>query len=190
MKWFLIGLVSMFFLNGNVFAGNKEIIAFNKGERAGNLKWHSKYLKASENPNFGLENKKYDQLRIVVYISGNKGDFNLTENEVRTKVENKFRGSKINSDSDKGPFLDVSIVLVKSAFVVQLSYARQVYYFDEDLPFSNPKTKFNKLKLYGKPANTWERMTLGTGGGKPLLFNILDQQMDEFLNEYLKVNQK
>ena len=112
----------------------------------------------------------------VNYSSTEPQGANLTEKAITNSVESRLRSGRIFK-SETFNYLDVSVNIVG-------------YGFNIDLQFKRPFKDHRFPELYGY-ATTWERSMTGThSGASDFILSKLSEMTDEFLVEYLRVNEK
>lgn len=122
---------------------------------------------------------------VTLTVDLDPGRLALTEADIRNLVESRLRAAKIYTDEVRAymPIFSVQVNVVEDAFGVQLELTKALYdkaLYDSGLEFSGP-------------APTWSRWITGThnySGGGAFILSALSQLMDEFLADYLRVNQK
>ena len=101
----------------------------------------------------------------------------LTKDEIETAVRSRLRGARIYSDrrGEDLPILHVQVSVFKNTFAAIIQYNKIV----ED--------HASKLTNY---ATTWHTTgSIGThGGSSDLVMHAINGEIDEFIDEYLKVN--
>lgn len=107
----------------------------------------------------------------------------LTEGKIRAECELRLRQANLNAklvtpESTFLPSLYVSVHVVGAAFRITVKFDRLVSYKADGQEYETMGT-------------TWEEGLTGTHGGNPeYVIRGLDQGLENFLNEYLKVNAK
>ncbi len=131
----------------------------------------------------GLETANYKYIAVVVEdLHAGATSIGLTEDRIRTRVELRLRSAGLtpgNDSSKNATVLYVNINVQGDAFNIAVKYKRWVDFTTGD-------------RRYGYVATTWDADGAGTYGtlGAAFIMNSLDGLLDEFLNAYLKANQK
>lgn len=108
-----------------------------------------------------------------VSLDENTKKIGITEQAVRNLVESRLRSARIHGEKSKS-FLIVEISGIEDYFTVYLGYFPVV----------------QSQGGYGI-AETWRRIASGVyTGNKKSILAAFPNYMDEFINKYLKVNQK
>ena len=130
----------------------------------------------------GLETANYKSVAVLVEeLSADARRIGLTKDRIQTRVELRLRSAGLTpgKDSSKNEtYLYVRVKLGGSAYSAAVEYKRQVVFITGN-------------RRYRYLATTWESASIGTHArSRVYIMNALDQQLDKFLNEYLKANQK
>ena len=131
----------------------------------------------------GLETANYKHVAVLVegLTGADAGSMGLTKDRIQTRVELRLRSAGLipgKASSKSKTYLYVLIGVVRKAHSISVRYRRGVSFITGD-------------QQYRKSATTWNVASVGTHGGEAAyIINALDKYLDEFLNEYLKVNQK
>ncbi len=130
----------------------------------------------------GLETAKYKYIFIILERLGSEAsNIGLTFDSIYTRVELRLRSAGLTPDiegKNDDSYLYVNVFVVGAAYTVAVRYERRVIFTAGDQQY-----------IYYSP--TWESASIGTHArSRVYIMNALDQQLDKFLNEYLKVNQK
>lgn len=108
-------------------------------------------------------------------------EIGLIENRIATKIELKIRSIIIElvaESSDQDGWLYVNINVVHISFSIKVEYCRILYYLIGD-------------QHYITTGTTWNNSTTGThGNNSEYIIQSLGEEIDKFLNEFLKVNPK
>jgi len=130
----------------------------------------------------GLETANYKYVAVVIErLSADAGSLGLTEDRIRTRVELRLRSAGLTPGNDitkNLASLYVNVNVGGSAYSAAVEYKRQVIFITGN-------------RRYRYLATTWESASIGTHARSAVyIMNALDQNLDKFLNEYLKANQK
>ena len=117
-----------------------------------------------------------EPMSLVVEVSGDDEDVKkvgLTKERVQFAVESRLRGARLFRSYLSLPGLAVNL---DGAFTISMSYT---------------KTLFDSVSGKNSFAPTWDRSILGTHGqrGTEYIVSGLSELLDEFLTEYLRVNE-
>ncbi|MYG00376.1 hypothetical protein F4212_14775 [Candidatus Poribacteria bacterium] len=137
-----------------------------------------------------------------VGLQNDKAEADLTTTRIKTAVESRLRGARIyGGDSGKAtmhdPVLAVQVQIVGYAFWVGFSFVQNVITLraienilddpERELPIE--ATIGLASAFASSRAPTWEKATLGTHGGDAgYILQSVAEKMDQFINEYLRVN--
>ena len=132
----------------------------------------------------GLETSYYKKLHVTVkQIQPNSAA--ITAKKVQSFVELKLRQSGIFPAKDSFPYLYVTIKVIKNSFSINLEFVQKTYYHVRE---------GEKLKTYYSAGTTWRRGIVGLSDNpypsQKLVMSSLERLVNEFLIEYLRVNQK
>ena len=98
----------------------------------------------------------------------------LTKDRVQFAVESRLRGTRLFRSDIGSSALEVNIDVLGRAFNVTLHYN---------------KTLFDSVSGRNSLAATWQKGMIGThGSGADFIISTLSALMDQFLTEYLRVN--
>ena len=101
----------------------------------------------------------------------------LTKDAINTAAMRRLRTARLY-DSDQAPFLFVQVTILRGAiskvFSIRLQYRKVVY---------DPATE---IVMHG---TTWQGGNLGTFGDADYILSGVSEGVDDFINEYLRVNQ-
>ncbi len=131
----------------------------------------------------GLETANYKYVAVgVERLTADEHKIGLTKDRIQTCVELRLRSAGLtpgNDSSKNATVLYVNINVQGDAFNIAVKYKRWVDFTTGD-------------RRYGYVATMWDADGAGTYGtlGAAFIMNSLDGLLDEFLNAYLKVNQK
>ena len=116
---------------------------------------------------------------VVEELSSDASDIGLTEESIQVAAESRLRSARLYNSSKRDPYLPylyISVNVVGEAFSISLQYHKIVY---------DPLSDFNGF------ATTWKTSGTGThGGGADFILSNVSQYMDEFLVEFLRVNEE
>ena len=102
-------------------------------------------------------------------------DVGLTEERVRFAVESRLRGARLFRSGPDLPVLGVEINVVSGAFAVSMRYYKML---------------FDSVSGSSGFAIAWLTGTTGTHGSKSeFIVSSLSKSLDQFLTEYLRVNE-
>ena len=130
----------------------------------------------------GLETANYKYVAVVIErLSVDAGRIGLTKDRIQTRVELRLRSAGLtpgNDFSKNESSLYVRVKIGGSAYSAAVEYKRQVVFITGN-------------RRYRYLATTWESASIGTHArSRVYIMNALDQNLDKFLDEYLKANQK
>jgi len=130
----------------------------------------------------GLETANYKYVAVAVENLGtHAGRIGLTKDRIQTRMELRLRSAGLtpgNDYSKNGAYLYVNINVAGDAYSIAVNYQRLVGFITGN-------------RRYRHTAITWHSGYAGTHADNvAFIINSLDGLLDEFLNEYLKVNQK
>jgi len=130
----------------------------------------------------GLETANYKYVTVLVEdVSADARSIGLTRDLIQTRVELRLRSAGLTPSKDitkNRVFLYVQVNVQRDTFSTSVEYQRLV-----ESPTGNRRYRYF--------ATTWESASIGTHArSRVYIMNTLDQLLDEFLNEYLKANQK
>ena len=107
-------------------------------------------------------------------IGPDAAEIGLTEASIQAAVESRLRSARLY-ESDGEPILSVRVTVSGRAFRADLHYN---------------KLLMDPASALGYPATTWEKGGIGThGGDAAYILSGISGYMDEFLVEYLRVNE-
>ena len=128
-----------------------------------------------DNQRFRLFNDCEPVGLLIGDLSGDATEIGLTRKRIRAAVESRLRSARLY-DSDAVAYIYVNVSVYKTSFNISLQFKKTLH---------DPKTD-----LAG-PASTWISGGTGTHGqtGGKYVISLLSEHMDEFLIEYLRVNE-
>ena len=97
----------------------------------------------------------------------------LTEEAIATAVRSRLRASRLY-DADKSEFLYVNVGVMGSAFTIKLSFNKPLHDAASDITVL---------------ATSWNSSSLGTGRDSGFILSSVSQHTDQFIDEYLRVNE-
>ena len=110
----------------------------------------------------------------VEELSPSANSIGLTKERLQFAVESRLRGARLYSEERRAPYLHVPVTIGGGGYSVAVTYNKRL--FD---PVSNQSGV----------ASTWHASITGTHGGDPeFVVSTLSELLDEFLTEYLRVN--
>ena len=117
-----------------------------------------------------------EPMKVLVENVGNYGKkINLFKESIQNAVESRIRSARLY-DSDGLSYLYVNVNVVRGAYNVSIYF----YKYVRDL--------YTKLRTQ---ANTWGTSSTGThGGDSGYILSDLSQQMNKFIVEFMRVNEK
>ena len=129
--------------------------------------------------------ERYDRFRLfancepmdffVTYYSEEAEAINLTREKVTNSVESRLRSARLYNKTGSD-YLSVNVGVYRMAFSISFEYNKRV----RDLR--------STLEYY---APTWETSTFGLhGNNEGYILSSVSEFMDEFLVEYLRVNEE
>ena len=99
----------------------------------------------------------------------------LTQERIRTLAESRLRAARLFSDDLLPAYLEVNVRVLGLAFAVEIRFSKVLYD-----PVSNEYW----------PSETWRNSAFGTHGRDgDYIMQFLSEKMDQFLVEYLRVNE-
>ena len=130
----------------------------------------------------GLETANYKYVAVgVERLTADEHKIGLTKDRIQTRVELRLRSAGLTpgkASSKNETYLYVRVKLGGSAYSAAVEYKRQVVFITGN-------------RRYRYLATTWESASIGTHArSRVYIMNALDQNLDKFLNAYLKANQK
>ena len=112
---------------------------------------------------------------IVEGLSSHAAEIGLTEESNRAAAESRLRTARLFSPESE-QYLYINVKVFSAAFSLSMQYDKTVYDPLSDLRF---------------PAPTWGRSSTGTHGGQSnYILSILSNTLDQFLVEFLRVNEE
>ena len=112
---------------------------------------------------------------LFVYLQKNDTEIDLTEEEIEIAVRSRLRSARIYNEDTLHPVLLVTVHVVGNAFSIEVAFAKVV----SDVDFSDK----------GGFGTTWKTGSAGTHSNDAnRLLTSVSQDIDEFLDEYLRVN--
>jgi hypothetical protein len=129
----------------------------------------------------GLEVENYREVGVVVEPLGpGAASIGLTLERIESRTELRLRGAGltlVDLSPDLDGFLYVNVNIVGNAFSILIGFERLVNYQVND-------------QVYLTSARTWTGGGAGTHGGSvTFLLDNIDEFLERFLIEYLRVNQ-
>ena len=120
-----------------------------------------------------------EPMSLAVEVSGDDEDVKkvgLTKERVQFAVESRLRGARVFKSYLSLPGLEVHVTVLDGAFTISMRYN---------------KTLFDSVSGKNSFAPTWDRWILGIHGqpGSEYIVSGLSEFLDEFLTEYLRVNE-
>ena len=124
---------------------------------------------------FRLGNKCQPIGLIVESIDGDGAKMGLTQEDITTTVRSRLRAARIYRDlEDRVPYLYVNILVVETAFNISLEFNKWL---------SDP---ISGREQFG---TTWDKSVTGRTSGADYVLSSLSRRMDQFIDEYLRVNE-
>ena len=142
------------------------------------LLWTVGSVKAQSNFDRFQLFKECEPMMLFAYVQQSDGDEldGLTEASVRNAVESRLRSARLYADEGVSSTLTVFVQIAGSAFHLSLSF-RKIF--------------FDIASGESGLASTWSVSSTGTHGtGSDYVLSALSQHMDEFLVEYLRINEE
>ncbi len=103
-------------------------------------------------------------------------EIGLTKNAIRATVESRLRSARLYGEKALSPYIYINVTVVGRAFSLSLKYDKMV----RDI-YTN--------QLFA--ATTWDSGSAGTHGGNAgYILSWVSQHMDQFLVEFLRVNEE
>ena len=118
-----------------------------------------------------------EPMSLLLEVSGDDEDVKKegrTKERVQFAVESRLRGARLFRSVFFLPVLEVNVSVLGGAFMMSMSYN---------------KTVFDSVSGKNSFAPTWNRSILGTQSGAAYIILSLSELLDEFLTEYLRVNE-
>ena len=120
-----------------------------------------------------------EPMSLDVEVNGDDEDVKkvgLTKERVQFAVESRLRGARVFRSEVFLPVLQVDVRVLGGAFSISMRYN---------------KTLFDSVSGKNSFAPTWNNARLGTHGqrGAEYIVSSLSEFLDEFLTEYLRVNE-
>lgn len=113
---------------------------------------------------------------VVENLNSYASEIDLTKESIQTAAESRLRSARLYVSSLASPYLYINVNVVDRAFSINLGYKKPVY---DPLSDSN------------YPATTWVTGSTGThGGNASYILSSVSRYMDEFLVEFLRVNEE
>ena len=127
---------------------------------------------------FQLWNNCHPVSLLVEGLSSDAGEIGLIKNRIQTTVESRLRGARIykgDADAHTPTYLYAQVSVLGSAFSFTLEYN---------------KVMTDPASLLTGFVTTWQKGATGTHSGDAgYIIQLLSEQTDEFVNEYLRVNE-
>ena len=106
-------------------------------------------------------------------------DIGLTKDRLQITAESRLRAARLYTDSGEesnGAVLYINVSVLGPAFSLNVQYLKQM---------------LDPIAFAAYPVPTWRKGSLGTHSGDPgFIIQDLSEKVDEFLVEYLRVNEK
>ena len=120
-----------------------------------------------------------EPMSLAVEVNGDDEDVKkvgLTKERVQFAMESRLRGARLFRSEVFLPVLEVNVSVLGGAFGLSMRYS---------------KTLFDSVSGKNSFAPTWNNLRLGTHGqlGSEYIVSGLSELLDEFLTEYLRVNE-
>ena len=116
---------------------------------------------------------------LIEGLDRNATDIGLTTDRLRITAESRLRAARLYTDSGEesnGAVLYINVAVLGRAFSLEVQYCKRLL---------DPVTVEITI------APTWRKGSLGTHGGDPgFILQSVSEKVDEFLVEYLRVNEK
>ena len=124
---------------------------------------------------FQLFNECRPMYLVVERLSADAADIGLTKGRIQTTAEARLRSARIYDDSERSPYLYIQVTVVGRAFSYDINFNKRLY---------DPVTDRRSS------ATTWNTGGTGThGGDASYVLQVLSEQLDRFVVEYLRVNE-
>lgn len=116
---------------------------------------------------------------IAVAVGVSDNEIRLTEERVRTAIESRLRAARLY-DLNVGPYLLVTVDLVAEEFPSEMNI------FTVSAEFR--KWMLDELTGHTMLSGRWEVQNFGQTDDAGFILQIISEQMDRFINDYLRVN--
>ncbi len=124
---------------------------------------------------FSLENNCEPVNLVVEGLDNDAKEIGLTTKRIRVTVESRLRGARIYRENTY-PYVYVNVIVVGAAFSIDVDFERML-------------VRDGAGHLGKWYATTWARSRTGTHGGNAgYILQSVAELIDEFINEYLRVN--
>ena len=112
---------------------------------------------------------------LVADLGADAKEIGLTKESIQAAVESRLRAARLYN-SKKIQYLYVSVSVDGPVHIIVFEYNKNV---------------LDNLSQESFPAATWQAATAGEHGHTPaVILSIISRHMDQFLVEYLRVNEK
>ena len=116
---------------------------------------------------------------LLVFLDSPSNEIGLTEDSLRIIAESRLRSARLYNSSGPATILRIFVSTTPESkgrfFITELKYYKSVV---------DTASKVTNMAI------TWETSSLGVyGNDKGFILNAVGQQMDEFIVEYLRVNE-
>ena len=150
-------------------------------------------------------------ISLIVSVFGNHTEIDLDQNQINTAIESRLRAARIYRDYDGiGPGLFVSIGISDNGFAVMMVFRRVLYNrskkpafnarligeiagtaSEDDINLMQEGRRRGLLPPYSGVASTWSSsLIVGTHDGDETYVRIVvNDMLDEFLADYLRINE-
>ena len=174
MKMRLTKILTLFFV-GFLLSASVQANELTAKEKEAAMEAYSQFFK--------LFNKcEKIGLSVNIPINSPKPKIYLTEKAITNAVESRLRSARIFTTDSPKDFLLVEVLVWEDVFNIGLSFGKVL----EDSRLSE-HFSFHSTYVVG----TWHRAFIGRHSGEEnFILSSLSQKVDEFLVEYLKVNQE
>lgn len=103
-------------------------------------------------------------------------EIGLAKDPVQAAAESRLRSVRLYENSNATPFLSITIGVLRCAFSIHVQYHKRLFDYQSGLSFGTV---------------TWERNTIGIHGkDSRFILSSVSEFLDNFLVEYLRVNEK
>ena len=113
---------------------------------------------------------------VVENLPADAKKIGLTTEAIQAAVESRLRSARLYDSERLVPYLYINVLVVGNSFSVSVEYKKSVY---------------DSLSGESMPATAWELSTTGShGGDSGYILSTVSRNMDRFLLEFLRVNEK
>ena len=128
----------------------------------------------------GVTSTECAPVNMIAPVTGEDAEeIGLTQDRIRTMAESRLRAARLWSEELASTYLAVGVAVFRGAYAYKVTFSKWVY---------DSSGSRHVARTWHRPSAAWP--AIGTHGGDAgFIMQLLSEELDAFILEYLRVNE-